>query len=111
MVHRDDGTVAVDHATFALHAGEIIGLCGVEGNGQTDLLHALAGMRAARSGEVVYVLGEHPTAGGDAATLRRIGVAHIPEDRLSHAVVPPFSLAMNWLLRNLGKRGFVIFDS
>lgn len=106
VVHRDDGTIAVDRATFDLHAGEIIGLCGVEGNGQTELLHALAGMRPARSGEVVYSLGGHAAGGGDAATLRRIGVAHIPEDRLAHAVVPPFSLAMNWLLRNLGKRGF-----
>jgi len=109
VVHRDDGTVAVDHATFDLHAGEIVGLCGVEGNGQTELLHALAGMRPVRSGDIVYGLGGHPTAAGDAATLRQIGVAHIPEDRLSHAVVPPFSLAMNWLLRSLGKRGFVTF--
>jgi ABC-type uncharacterized transport system ATPase subunit len=109
VVHRDDGTVAVDHATFDLHAGEIVGLCGVEGNGQTELLHALAGMRPVRSGDVVYGLGGHPASAGDAAILRRIGVAHIPEDRLSHAVVPPFSLAMNWLLRRLGKRGFVTF--
>jgi len=109
VVHRDDGTVAVDRATFDLHAGEIVGLCGVEGNGQTELLHALAGMRPVRSGDIVYGLGGHPTAAGDAATLRQIGVAHIPEDRLSHAVVPPFSLAMNWLLRSLGKRGFVTF--
>ena len=109
VVHRDDGTIAVDHASFDLHAGEIVGLCGVEGNGQTELLHALAGMRPAGSGEVVYALGRHPAAGGDAAALRGIGIAHIPEDRLTHAVVPSFSLAMNWLLRNLGKRGFVTF--
>jgi simple sugar transport system ATP-binding protein len=107
VVQRDNGTVAVDRATFDLHAGEIVGLCGVEGNGQTELVHALAGMRPAHSGEIVYALGSRSPGRGDAAALRRSGVAHIPEDRLSYAVVSPFSLTMNWLLRNLGKPGFV----
>jgi simple sugar transport system ATP-binding protein len=109
VVHRDNGTVAVDHGSFDLHAGEIVGLCGVEGNGQTELMHALAGMRPIHSGEIVYALGKEPAASPDAATLRRIGVAHIPEDRLHHAVIPSFSLTMNWLLRKLSKPGYVAF--
>jgi ABC-type uncharacterized transport system ATPase subunit len=107
VVHRDNGTVAVDHGSFDLHAGEIVGLCGVEGNGQTELMHALAGMRPIQSGEIVYALGSGPPAKCDAAALRRVGVAHIPEDRLHHAVVAPFSLTMNWLLRKLSKPEFV----
>ena len=109
VIHRDDGTVAVDHGSFDLHAGEIVGLCGVEGNGQTELMHALAGMRPVHSGEIVYALGTQPPARRDAAALRRIGVAHIPEDRLHHAVIPSFSLTMNWLLRKLNEPGFVAF--
>ena len=109
VIHRDDGTVAVDHGSFDLHAGEIVGLCGVEGNGQTELMHALAGMRPVHSGEIVYALGTQPPAKCDAAVLRRIGVAHIPEDRLHHAVIPSFSLTMNWLLRKLSEPGFVAF--
>jgi general nucleoside transport system ATP-binding protein len=109
VVCRDNGTVAVDHGSFDLHAGEIIGLCGVEGNGQTELLHALAGMRPVQSGEIVYTLDNMPAAKRDAAALRKIGVAHIPEDRLHHAVVPAFSLTMNWLLRKLNRPGFVTF--
>jgi ABC-type uncharacterized transport system ATPase subunit len=109
VVHRDNGTVAVDHGSFDLHAGEIIGLCGVEGNGQTELMHAMAGMRPVHSGEIVYVLDKVLAAKRDPAALRRIGVAHIPEDRLHHAVVPAFSLTMNWLLRKLSKPGFVSF--
>ncbi len=109
VIHRDDGTVAVDHGSFDLHAGEIVGLCGVEGNGQTELLHALAGMRPVHSGEIVYAVGTQPPAKRDAAALRRIGVAHIPEDRLHHAVIPSFSLTMNWLLRKLSEPGFVAF--
>jgi ABC-type uncharacterized transport system ATPase subunit len=109
VVHRDDGTVAVDRVSFDLHAGEIVGLCGVEGNGQTELLHALAGMRSIQSGEIVYTLGNETAVKRDAASLRRAGVAHIPEDRLHHAVVPSFTLTMNWLLRKLSEPGLVSF--
>jgi general nucleoside transport system ATP-binding protein len=106
VVHRDNQTVAVDHGSFELRAGEIVGLCGVEGNGQTELLQALAGMRPIRSGSMVYAIGEHSVANPNAANLRRMGVAHIPEDRLHHAVIPAFSLTLNWLLRTLSKRRF-----
>ena len=109
VVHRDNGTVAVDHGSFDLHAGEIIGLCGVEGNGQTELMHALAGMRPIHSGEIVYALGQQPATSRDAGALRRIGVAHIPEDRLHYGVISSFNLTMNWLLRKLSKPEFVTF--
>ena len=109
VVHRDNGTIAVDRGSFDLHSGEIVGLCGVEGNGQTELLHALAGMRPIQSGEIVYALGNETRVKRDAATLRRAGVAHIPEDRLHHAVVPSFNLTMNWLLRKLSEPGLVSF--
>jgi general nucleoside transport system ATP-binding protein len=107
VVHRDDGTTAVDACNFELYAGEIVGLCGVEGNGQTELLQALAGMRSARSGEILYAIDKSPRRKRDAAILRRIGVAHIPENRLQHAVVPGFSLTSNWLLRTLTTPQFV----
>jgi general nucleoside transport system ATP-binding protein len=109
VVHRDNGTVAVDHGSFDLHAGEIVGLCGVEGNGQTELLHALAGMRPIHSGEIAYALGNENGLKRDAASLRQAGVAHIPEDRLHHAVVPSFTLTMNWLLRKLREPRLVTF--
>ena len=69
VVHRDNGTVAVDHGSFDLHAGEIVGLCGVEGNGQTELMHAMAGMRPVHSGEIVYVLDKDLVAKRDPASL------------------------------------------
>jgi general nucleoside transport system ATP-binding protein len=107
VVYRDDGTVAVDHGSFDLRAGEIVGLCGVEGNGQTELMQALAGMRAVQSGEIVLAAGKRPGAKLDAGGLRRNGIAHIPEDRLRHAVVPQFNLVANWLLRKLSESQFV----
>jgi general nucleoside transport system ATP-binding protein len=106
VVHRDNGTVAVDHGSFDLHAGEILGLCGVEGNGQTELLHALAGMQPIHSGQITYAFGSRPVTNADAASLRRIGVAHIPEDRIHYAIVAAFSLTFNWLLRKLSKPRF-----
>jgi general nucleoside transport system ATP-binding protein len=106
VVYRPNGAVAVDRGSFDLYAGEIVGLCGVEGNGQTELLHALAGMRPVHSGEITYAVGAQPMTNGDAASLRRIGVAHIPEDRLQYAVVAAFSLTLNWLLRKLSKPRF-----
>ena len=106
VVHRDNGTVAVDHGSFDLHAGEIVGLCGVEGNGQTELLQALAGMRPIQAGEITYAIGHGPVTNADAGSLRRIGVAHIPEDRLHYAIVAAFSLTLNWLLRKLSQPRF-----
>jgi ABC-type uncharacterized transport system ATPase subunit len=107
VVHRDNGTVAVDCASFELHAGEIVGLCGVEGNGQTELLQAMAGMRPVQTGEITYAVGAQRMTNADAASLRRAGIAHIPEDRLHYAVVAAFSLTLNFLLRKLSEPRFV----
>jgi general nucleoside transport system ATP-binding protein len=107
VVYRDDGTVAVDRSSFDLHAGEIVGLCGVEGNGQTELMQVLAGMRPIQSGNIVFAISKQPGAKLDAGALRRNGIAHIPEDRLRHAVVPQFNLAANWLLRKSSESRFV----
>jgi simple sugar transport system ATP-binding protein len=75
--------------SFALHAGEILGIAGVAGNGQTELLEALSGMRAPEAG-TIRLRGE-PVAGLDAAAARRLGIAHVPEDRLRHGLVPDFA--------------------
>jgi ABC-type uncharacterized transport system ATPase subunit len=77
---------AVERVSFELHAGEIVALCGVEGNGQSELLLGLAGMLA-------------PTSGTIERRAKRI--AHIPEDRLRHAVVRGMTLPENWLLTHL----------
>jgi ABC-type uncharacterized transport system ATPase subunit len=83
------GVERVRGVTFALHAGEILGIAGVAGNGQSELLAALSGMRAAEGG-TIRLRGE-PLRPSDAAALRRLGVAHVPEDRLRHGLVPDFA--------------------
>ena len=86
--------------TFTLHAGEILGIAGVAGNGQTELLEALSGMRAPLSGTIR--LRGAPVAGADAAAMRRLGVAHVPEDRQRHGLVPEFEAQETAILGHHG---------
>jgi len=82
------GVERVRGVSFALHAGEILGIAGVAGNGQTELLEALSGMRAPSDGTIR--LRGVPVLAADAAAMRRLGVAHVPEDRLRHGLVAEF---------------------
>jgi ABC-type uncharacterized transport system ATPase subunit len=102
MLRRANGAPAVADASFELRAGEITALCGVDGNGQSELIELLAGMLSPQSGRITYHLRGGQQIGPLApASLRALGVAHVPEDRLRHGVVAAFSLAANWLLTNL----------
>lgn len=108
QVRRSNGTLAVDGATFDVRAGEVVALCGVEGNGQTELFHTLAGMTVPDAGQLRYRLGTVTLdAPQSPADLRRHGVAHVPEDRLRHAVIPGMPLAANWLLTRLAEPALV----
>ena len=96
-VHRDDGTTAVDRISFEVHQGEILGLAGMQGNGQTELIGALTGLRPVSSG-TVRLNGRDTTH----ASARRVGqegdTGHIPEDRHTHGMVESFSVAQNLVL-------------
>ena len=104
-LRRANGAPAVESVSFELRAGEITGLCGVDGNGQGELIEVIAGMLVPQRGRIVYHLrGEDRSGPLSPARLRALGLAHIAEDRLRHAVVPAFTLTANWLLTNLGNR-------
>src|SRR5438093_2624959 len=94
----DRGLGAVRDVSFAVRAGEIVGLAGVDGNGQTELIDALAGLRRPSGGEI-RVRGQDVSR----ATARRVldlGVGHIPEDRQRRGLLPEFSLAENLALHS-----------
>jgi general nucleoside transport system ATP-binding protein len=94
----DRGLGAVRGVSFDVRAGEIVGLAGVDGNGQTELIDALAGLRRPSGGEI-RVRGQDVTR----ASARRVldlGVGHIPEDRQRRGLVLEFSLAENLALHN-----------
>ncbi|MBY4729853.1 ABC transporter ATP-binding protein [Cupriavidus pauculus] len=80
-----------------VHAGEIVGIAGVSGNGQQELLAALSGEDARTSGAAVH-LDCRPVGRLDARARRRAGLAFVPEERLGRGAVPAMSLASNVLL-------------
>jgi ABC-type uncharacterized transport system ATPase subunit len=90
------GVTMVDNVSFDVRAGEIVGIAGVAGNGQSELLEAIAGIRKPTSGEI-FIDGK-PVAGVDPAGLRDLGLAHIPEDRHHMGLVLKFEEYENSIL-------------
>ncbi len=97
-VTKRDGAKAVDAVSFEVKQGEILGIAGVEGNGQTELIEALAGLvdAAHLSGEIRFENRDITRAG--ARIRRELGIAHIPEDRHRRGLLLEFDLAENSIL-------------
>ena len=95
----DLGVTRVDDVGFEVRAGEIVGIAGVSGNGQSEVLAALAGMQPFQQGEVRCAgTVMTPTLPGDPSDLRTRGLAHVPEDRLGDGVVGAFPAWENVIL-------------
>jgi general nucleoside transport system ATP-binding protein len=86
------GLERVRDASLEVRAGEIVGIAGVSGNGQSELLEALAGIRAPTAGTIRIAGGPEISAStpSDPKRLREVGVAHVPEDRHRMGLVMPF---------------------
>jgi ABC-type uncharacterized transport system ATPase subunit len=97
----DRGLEAVRGVSFEVRAGEIVGLAGVDGNGQSELIEALSGLRRTQSGRVL--LGDKDVTGASAGTVLDLGLGHIPEDRQRRGLVLDFSLAENLALHDFDK--------
>src|SRR5712672_358219 len=97
-VKTSDGTKRVDDISFEVRSGEIVGIAGVEGNGQTELIEALAGLvtPALLSGEIRFAEKDITRLG--ARSRRELGIAHIPEDRHRRGLLLDFSLSENAIL-------------
>ncbi len=93
------GTARLDAVSFELRAGEVLGVAGVSGNGQSVLLDVLAGMTPMQEGRLTLA---GTTIEGrrrpDSARMRRLGVAHVPEDRQRRGLVLPFEARENAML-------------
>jgi len=105
-VNDDRGQLAVDGLSLDVRAGEIVGVAGVEGNGQRELVEAITGLRSPSLG-VMKIEGEELT-GGSPRQITKRGVAHIPEDREKHGVVAVYSLAENSVLNRYHRKPFSI---
>jgi len=93
-----DGSKPVDGVSFEVRAGEIVGIAGVEGNGQTELIEALAGLISGSyvSGSITFE-GRNITR-LDARARKELGIAHVPEDRHRRGLLLDFTLAENTIL-------------
>ncbi len=103
-VEDDRGVQTVNDFSVEVRAGEIFGIAGVEGNGQRELVEAIAGMRRKVRGRV-EILGKDATR----MTPRKItelGTAHIPEDRTKHGLVAAYSVADNMVLNRYHHKRF-----
>jgi simple sugar transport system ATP-binding protein len=95
-VRDDRGLEAVRRVSFTVHGGEIVGIAGVEGNGQHELIECLAGLRPPSHGEVR--IHERRLSCRSAREHAQAGLAHIPSDRLRRGLVPAMTLAENLVL-------------
>jgi ABC-type uncharacterized transport system ATPase subunit len=94
------GVKLLDDVGFTMRAGEIVAIAGVSGNGQSELMEILSGMRLPTSGRVDFLGRQLPYAGrshadGLPATFRKLGIGHVPEDRLRDGVIKDFSVMQN----------------
>lgn len=92
----DRGQIAVDGVSLEVLAGEVLGIAGVQGNGQTELVEAINGLRPAVGGEVC-IAGQVTTTAAP-RTINELGVAYIPEDRKGTGLVLAYPIADNLVL-------------
>ena len=90
------GLPAVRGLSLTLHRGEILGIAGIEGNGQSELIEAVTGMRSFTKGSIA--INGKSIAGMNAGEIRALGVAHVPEDRLSTGVSAPADVTDNLIV-------------
>lgn len=93
QVPAEEASPGLSSVTFALHEGEILAVAGVEGNGQSELVEVLAGLRAPTGGRIV--LGDREITNASRRRSARLGVGVIPEDRQAEGLILPMSVMEN----------------
>lgn len=95
-VLRENDEVAVDNVSLTVRSGEIVGIAGVQGNGQSELIEAITGLEHPAGGTVIYD-GTDVTH-TSVRDRHRMGMAHIPEDRQKSGIITDFTVAENMVL-------------
>ena len=98
------GLPAVDGLSLSVRAGEVLGIAAIEGNGQSELLEAITGMRSIESGQI-SICGQS-IRGKDPGEIRKLGLAHIPEDRLATGVSRDASVTDNLIVGRHREKAF-----
>ncbi|MCF8001171.1 MAG: ABC transporter ATP-binding protein [Halanaerobiales bacterium] len=95
---NNKGLKALDKVSFEIHRGEIYGIAGVDGNGQSELIEVIAGLRKADNGSVKFL--NEDITNKDPRTILRKGVAHIPEDRQVCGLVMDMDIKENMVMQD-----------
>jgi len=104
VVASEDRQIAVKEVSFEVHAGEILGIAGVQGNGQTELVEAITGLRMPVSGSIRLL--SNDITNQTPRPITELGSAHIPEDRQRDGLVLAFSVEDNLVLNTYYKPPF-----
>lgn len=103
-VKEDRGTEAVKGLSFTIHGGEVLGLAGIDGNGQDELVEAITGLRHVESGSVM-INGQDLT-NKPVREITESGVAHIPADRQKYGLILSLPLSENMALQTYYKQPY-----
>ncbi len=102
-IRNDEGATAIDHVSFYIRGGEILGVAGIAGCGQKELCEAIAGLRPIETGMMIHK-GDNIVGLSPKAILEKgISMSFIPEDRLGMGLAPSLSITDNMLLKNYGE--------
>ncbi len=112
-VRNEEGIVKLDDVSFTANSGEILGIAGISGCGQKELLEAIAGLQPAESGSISYIddsAEKEELLGKDPLKIAELGVtlSFVPEDRLGMGLVGNMDLTDNMMLRSF-RRGKTVF--
>ena len=104
LVANDQEQVVVDGVSFEVRAGEILGIAGVQGNGQTELVEAITGLRDSAGGRVTLL--NQDITNATPRQITEMGLAHIPEDRQKDGLVLSFPIYDNLILQSYYQQPF-----
>ena len=103
-IKNSRGQLAVNDLSLDIRSGEVVGIAGVDGNGQTELIYGISGLLPIQSGKILL-------NGEDISKLSirkriELGIGHIPEDRQKHGLVAEFTVAENIAIKNYYKEPY-----
>lgn len=101
VVNENRGIPAVKNLSLEVRAGEIVGIAGIDGNGQSELIQAITGLRKAKSGKIT-IKGEDVTHYSP-RKITELGVGHVPEDRHRYGMILDMTVAENFALQTYYK--------
>ena len=114
VVKDERGIVATKNLSFQVRRGEVVGIAGIDGNGQSELILALAGLIPIESGKIE--LGGQDIVGKSPRQITELGFGHIPEDRHKYGLVLPMKVEENLVLKSYyhtpySEKGFLRFQA